>query len=140
MRFLPGDAFVVDWGGGYDLVLLPNILHHFDERACVLLLEKAHRALLPGGRAVVVEFVPDEDRVAPAQAATFALTMLALTPAGDAYTFAEYERMCRAAGFTRAEPARWPRRCLSSSSWRRASPEARPMCGDSVGLRTISII
>jgi ubiquinone/menaquinone biosynthesis C-methylase UbiE len=103
LRLLPGDAFTVDWGAGYDLVLLPNILHHFDEAGCVALLEKAHRALVPGGRAVVVEFVPDQDRVTPPQAATFALTMLALTPGGDAYTFAEYERMCRKAGFASAE-------------------------------------
>jgi ubiquinone/menaquinone biosynthesis C-methylase UbiE len=103
LRLLPGDAFTVDWGTGYDLVLLPNILHHFDEPGCVALLEKAHRALVPGGRAVVVEFVPDDDRVSPPQAATFALTMLALTPGGDAYTFAEYQRMFRKAGFAGAE-------------------------------------
>jgi hypothetical protein len=35
--------------------------------------------------------------------AAFALTMLGTTPAGDAYTFAEYERMFRAAGFARNE-------------------------------------
>jgi SAM-dependent methyltransferase len=103
LRLLPGDAFALDWGTGYDLVLLPNILHHFDEAGCVTLLEKAHRALVPGGRAVVVEFVPDADRVGPPQAATFALVMLAMTPGGDAYTFAEYERMCRKAGFAGAE-------------------------------------
>ena len=32
-----------------------------------------------------------------------ALTMLAVTPAGDAYTFAEYERMFRSVGFGRSE-------------------------------------
>jgi SAM-dependent methyltransferase len=100
---LPGDAFEVDWGTGYDVVLLTNILHHFDEPGCVALLEKTHGALAPGGRAVLVEFVPDESRVTPPQAATFALAMLALTPGGDAYTFAEYDRMCRKAGFAAAE-------------------------------------
>ncbi|WP_224244063.1 hypothetical protein [Hyalangium gracile] len=34
--------------------------------------------------------------------------MLASTPAGDAYTFAEYERMFRAAGFGRSEFIRAP--------------------------------
>jgi hypothetical protein len=29
--------------------------------------------------------------------------MLATTPSGDAYTFGEYERMCRGAGFSRSE-------------------------------------
>ncbi len=48
-----------------------------------------------------LEFIPDEDRVSPAMPAMFALVMLATTPQGDAYTFADYEPMFRAAGFSR---------------------------------------
>jgi len=62
-----------------------------------------HRALKPAGRAVTVEFVPNEDRVSPPEAATFSLTMLVTTPGGDAYTFTELERMMRNAGFARSE-------------------------------------
>ena len=102
-RTLPGSAFEVDYGSGYDLVLLTNILHHFDPAGCEALLGKVHRALAPGGRAVAVEMVPDESRVAPPDAAAFALVMLAGTPAGDAYTFTEYERMLRNVGFARSE-------------------------------------
>lgn len=98
LHLLEGSAFDVDWGTGYDLVLLPNFLHHFDEAGCVAILERAQRALAPAGRVVVVEFVPNEDRVTPPESAAFALTMLATTPAGDAYTFAEYEAMIRRAG------------------------------------------
>ena len=95
----PGSAFEVEWGVGYDLVLLPNFLHHFDEDGCRDVLRRAHAALAPGGRVVIVEFVPNEDRVSPPEAAGFALTMLAGTPGGDAYTFAEYAAMLRATGF-----------------------------------------
>ncbi len=98
----PGSAFEVDWGTDYDLVLLPNFLHHFDEPGCLEILRRAHRALVPGGRVVIVEFVPNEDRVTPPEAAAFALTMLAGTPGGDAYIFAEYEGMLRATGFANA--------------------------------------
>jgi hypothetical protein len=94
----PGSAFEVDRGDGYDLVLLPNFLHHFDENGCVTVAEGAPGAA-PRGRVVIVEFVPNEDRVTPPEAAGFALTMLAGTPGGDAYTFAEYQVMLRAAGF-----------------------------------------
>jgi 2-polyprenyl-3-methyl-5-hydroxy-6-metoxy-1,4-benzoquinol methylase len=104
---IPGSAFDVDWGGArgttYDLVLLPNFLHHFDAVACEKLLKKARAALAPGGRVVTVEFIPNEDRVSPPMAATFALVMLAHTPGGDAYTFAELDRMCRNAGLTHNE-------------------------------------
>ena len=100
---LAGSAFEVDWGGPYDLVLLTNFLHHFDAPTCERLAARAFAALAPGGRAVTLEFVPDPDRVGPPPAAGFALTMLATTAAGDAYTFAEYERVFAGAGFARSE-------------------------------------
>jgi SAM-dependent methyltransferase len=102
-RLLPGSAFAVDLGRGYDLVLLPNFLHHFDPPTNVALLRRVHEALVPGGRVAIVEFVPEADRVSPPGPAAFALKMLASTPAGDAYTLAELERMCREAGFTAVE-------------------------------------
>ncbi len=102
-RKLAGNAFDVDFGTGYDVILIPNFLHHFDPPTCVAFLKKVHAALKPGGRAVTVEFVPNPDRISPPEAASFALVMLVTTPAGDAYTFAELERMCRSAGFATSE-------------------------------------
>lgn len=100
---LPGSAFDVDWGGPYDVVLLTNFLHHFDLPTCTVLAKKARAALAPSGRCVTLEFVPNADRVTPPPTATFALTMLATTAHGDAYTFTEYERVFRDAGFARSE-------------------------------------
>ena len=102
-NLLPGDAFETDFGGPYDLVLLTNFLHHFDAATNVKLLEKVRSALSEGGRAVTLEFVPNEDRVSPPVAAAFSMTMLASTRAGDAYTFSELEKMFREAGFARSE-------------------------------------
>ena len=98
----PGSAFEGDLGQGYDYVLLTNILHHFDQPNCEKLLRRVHTALKPGGKAVILEFVPNEDRVTPPTAAAFSLVMLAGTDSGDAYTFAEYEKMLRNSGFARA--------------------------------------
>ncbi len=94
-----GSAFDVAFGGPYDIVLLTNFLHHFDPPTCVGLLKKVHGSLKPRGRVAALEFVPNEDRVSPPMAASFSLTMLATTVAGDAYTFRELETMYRAAGF-----------------------------------------
>ena len=102
-RKLPGSALDVDFGEGYDLVLVTNFLHHFDPAGCETILKKVHRALKPGGRAVTLEFVPNEDRVSPPEAATFSLVMLVMTPGGDAYTFRELDRMMRNAGFAQNE-------------------------------------
>lgn len=98
-ELLPGSAFDVDFGGPYDAVLLTNFLHHFDKPTNVGLLKKVHAALKPGGRAATLEFVPDEGRVSPPQPAGFALTMLASTPSGDAYTLSELTAVYREAGF-----------------------------------------
>lgn len=102
-RPLPGSAFEVDFGGGYDAVLLTNFLHHFDRAAIDKVTRKVRAALKPGGRAFVLEFVPHDDRVTPHTSAAFALVMLGTTPAGDAYTFAEYRELFAAAGFSRCE-------------------------------------
>ena len=96
---LPGSAFDADLGEDYDYVFLTNFLHHFDIPTNEKLLRRFCAALKPGGKALTVEFVPNEDRVSPPMAACFSTVMLANTDAGDAYTFAEYEKMFRAAGF-----------------------------------------
>jgi ubiquinone/menaquinone biosynthesis C-methylase UbiE len=98
-RLLPGNIFDVDLGDGYDVILLTNLLHHFDKASCTEILRKMHRALSDDGRLITLEFVPNEDRVSPPIAATFSLMMLGLTPAGDAYTAREHAEMLADAGF-----------------------------------------
>lgn len=96
---IAGDAFTVAWGGGYDLALVTNFLHHFDVPTCTSFLRKVQACLHPGGQIAVLEFVPGEDRLSPSLPAGFALTMLAETAGGDAYTFSELSAMLRDAGF-----------------------------------------
>jgi ubiquinone/menaquinone biosynthesis C-methylase UbiE len=99
---IEGSAFDVDFGSDYDVILLTNFLHHFDPPTCETLLRKVRAALADGGRAVTLEFVPNEDRVTPPDAAGFSMQMLIGTPSGDAYTFSELERMFANAGFSRS--------------------------------------
>jgi len=105
---LPGSAFDLDFGKDYDIVLLTGFLHHFDPQTIDTILRKAHAALKPGGRAVTVEFVPNEDRVTPPTTAAFSMIMLGTTRAGDAYPYSEYDKMFRKAGFTLNELRRGP--------------------------------
>lgn len=101
VAFRPGSAFEANLGDGYDIVLLTNIFHHFDIPTCEKLMRRVHAALKPGGKAITLEFVPNEDRVTPPMAAAFSLIMLAGTDAGDAYTLAQYEKMFGNAGFVK---------------------------------------
>ena len=104
-HLIPGSAFDSDFGEGYDLALITNFLHHFDPPTCTSFMRKVHAALKPGGRVAIAELVPNPDRISPATAATFSMIMLATTPAGDAYTFAELESISKNAGFKKVEMA-----------------------------------
>lgn len=101
-HLIPGSAFDVDFGADFDLALITNFLHHFDAETNTNFLRKVFEALKPNGKAIILEFVPNDDRVSPPAEALFSLVMLAATPAGDAYTFRELGDMCRAAGFANA--------------------------------------
>jgi 2-polyprenyl-3-methyl-5-hydroxy-6-metoxy-1,4-benzoquinol methylase len=98
-HLIPGSAFEAEIGQGYDAVLVTNFLHHFDPPANESLLKKFFAAMNPGAQLVLLEVVPNEDRVSPPYSAMFSMTMLANTEHGDAYTFAELSRMCSNAGF-----------------------------------------
>jgi ubiquinone/menaquinone biosynthesis C-methylase UbiE len=100
---LPGSAFDVDFGGSYDLVLITNFLHHFDPPTNERFLRKVFTSLKPEGKAVTLEFCPNDDRVTPLTPARFAITMLQSTAHGDAYTFPELDAMFRHAGFRSSE-------------------------------------
>jgi 2-polyprenyl-3-methyl-5-hydroxy-6-metoxy-1,4-benzoquinol methylase len=99
-RALPGDAFKIDWGTGYDVALVTNFLHHFDPPTCEGLLRKIAGTLNPGGRVAVLEFVPNDDRISPPMPASFVMNMLAGTAGGNAYTFKELREMLVASGFS----------------------------------------
>jgi ubiquinone/menaquinone biosynthesis C-methylase UbiE len=99
-RSLPGDAFKVEFPVGFDVALVTNFLHHFDAPTCTDFLRKVQVALKPGGRVVVLEFVPNADRVSPPIPARFSLAMLTGTAGGDAYTLAELRQQLEGAGFS----------------------------------------
>jgi len=102
-RTIAGDAFAVDYGTGFDVALVTNFLHHFDQPTNVTFLKRVAGALKKGGRVVILEFVPNDDRVTPPMAARFSLVMLASTAGGDAFTFDELTRMLSEAGFRDAK-------------------------------------
>jgi ubiquinone/menaquinone biosynthesis C-methylase UbiE len=100
---LPGNALEVTYGTGFDVVLVPNLIHHWDRETIHLFLRKVHEALAPRGRVVVVEFAPNDDRITPPDVAAFAVNMLVHTSGGDAYTASEHREMLRNAGFSDCE-------------------------------------
>jgi len=100
---IAGNALEVDLGSGYDIVVIANFLQLLDVKSIDKLMRKVHAALVPGGGAITLGFIPDDGRVTPPIDASFGMIALAFTAEGDAYTVGEYERMFQNAGFSRSE-------------------------------------
>ncbi|MCS7001738.1 MAG: methyltransferase domain-containing protein [Dehalococcoidia bacterium] len=67
------------------------------------LLRRTFRALAPGGRVVIRDFILEPDKTAPRWAVLFALNMLVATRGGATYTEAEYSAWLEEAGFVSIE-------------------------------------
>lgn len=88
---------------GYDLAFLSAIIHSNSPEQNQALFGKVSRALNPGGRIVVSDFVMDEDRSGPVFGVFFALNMLVNTPLGDTYTESEISGWMTDAGMSFVE-------------------------------------
>jgi SAM-dependent methyltransferase len=95
-----GDLRTDSFGQDYDLILASAICHMLDEAENQDLFRRCARALAPGGRLVIRDFVLEPDRTQPTEAALFALNMLTATPHGNVYTEAEYRNWLQFAGFS----------------------------------------
>jgi ubiquinone/menaquinone biosynthesis C-methylase UbiE len=98
--FLEGDLFDAEYGKNYDTVFFSNILHIYNPEENKTLFKKIHRALVPGGRFILVDLFLRENKTDPYDAALFSLTMLMFTATGKTYTFKETEALLKATGFT----------------------------------------
>ncbi len=94
-----GDLRSDEFTNDFDLVLVSAICHMLGPRENQSLLERCFRALAPGGRVVVQDFLLQSDKTAPKSAVLFSLNMLVGTREGSSYSVDEYAGWLRAAGF-----------------------------------------
>jgi SAM-dependent methyltransferase len=98
LTFYPGDFFV-DPLPAADVLVMGRILHNWDGSVRTMLLEKAYRAISPGGALVVYDPLIDGERRRDPHGLLSSLNMLIETPAGSEYTAAECESWMTRAGF-----------------------------------------
>jgi len=103
-EYLPGNLREVDFGQEkFDLALLGNIVHSEGEASSKALFRRLHAALRPGGRLVIIDLLPAEDRSGPPPAIFFALNMLVNTETGDTFTLSEYRAWLTESGYDAIE-------------------------------------
>jgi (2Fe-2S) ferredoxin/predicted O-methyltransferase YrrM len=103
-----GDMLRDPLGENYDLILISAICHMFSPQENRELLQRAYKALAPGGRVVVQDFILEPNRTAPRAAALFSLNMLVGTQAGSSYSEPEYTSWLHDAGFSDVRRVRLP--------------------------------
>lgn len=109
MSWIGGDYLETDYGSGYDLVIMANIIHQELVPAAAEIIRRAAGALAPGGRAVVVDFAIDDDKRENLLGSLFAINMRSF---GDTYSEPELRAWMEDAGLVDVSrrnlgPDRW---------------------------------
>jgi predicted O-methyltransferase YrrM len=107
------NLFVDPLPTGCDAAVIANLLHDFSPGRCAEILARVAAALPAGGRLVIMEIVPDDERTGPPLAVAFAAAMVVNTAGGDAHTAARYREWLADAGFTDIRQHRLPGRMVT---------------------------
>ena len=95
----PANAFADPLPEGCDAAVVANFLHDFSPERAAAILGRVADALPSGGRLIVMEIAPEDDRSGPPLPAVFTVTMIVNTEGGIAYTRPELREMIERAGF-----------------------------------------
>ena len=96
----PANIFESPLPDGCDTAVIANVLHDFSPARAREILARVAAALPPGGRVVILEIVPDEERRSPPLAVAFSVAMIVNTAGGDAHTVSQYRAWLEEAGLT----------------------------------------
>ena len=83
----------------YDVVTIFGALHQESPAQIVDILKRAHRALRPGGRILILDMMTDATHTAPKFSALFAVNMALTTENGWVFADTELKEWLREAGF-----------------------------------------
>ena len=111
----PANMFADPLPGGCDTAVLANVLHDFSPDRAREILARVVAALPGGGRVVVLEIVPDDERRGPPLAVAFSVAMIVNTAGGDAHTAAQYRAWLEEAGLERVAVTPIPGRMVTAA-------------------------
>ena len=99
VSFAEGNFYHDEFPDGFDFAWISAIIHQHGRAESQNLYGKTFRALNPGGRIAVRDFVMNPDRTSPSQGTLFGINMLVNTQNGRVYTFDEIYADLESAGF-----------------------------------------
>lgn len=103
VRFLAGNVLTDTWPSDHDTVLMSYLFSAVDEAAIAYLLERTFANLPPGGTVVVHDFMVEDDKTGPPEAALWFLTCMFNCPEAVVLTPRMIEQKLDQAGFERIE-------------------------------------
>lgn len=106
VSFREGDLLADEFGEGADVVVLANILHHFDPATNRSILARAHRALKTGGTVAIFDIEAPSADAPPEAAGDAAALFFRITSNSACFPGAAYLEWLAAVGFTDAKVAR----------------------------------
>jgi precorrin-6B methylase 2 len=95
---IPGDMFRDEWPTGFDVHLISNVLHDWDEPRVEELLAKSYAALPAGGSLIVHDVHINADKTGPLHAAEYSALLMNITE-GKCYSVGEMRGFFAALGF-----------------------------------------
>jgi SAM-dependent methyltransferase len=103
-QLLGEDIFSVAPGDhAFDLVILGNLCHLFDDDTNRSLVHRVARWLAPGGTVAIIDWLPNERRDGPRSVALYAIELVRRAPGGQLYPFSSYAGWLRERGFEKIE-------------------------------------
>ena len=99
VSLVEGNFYRDELPSGFDFAWISAIIHQHGRAESQALYGKTLRALNPGGRIAVRDFVMEPARTAPTQGTLFGINMLVQTQKGMVYTFEEIQADLESVGF-----------------------------------------
>src|SRR5688572_26591908 len=99
VRVIEGDMFKQGLPRAFDVHLISNVLHDWNENTVRELLKKSYAALEPGGMLIIHDVHINEEKTGPLPNASYSAMLMHATE-GKCYSTAELYPMLREIGFT----------------------------------------
>ncbi len=98
VEVIAGDIFKDEWPRGFDVHLISNVLHDWEEPAVLDLLRKSHEALPVGGLLIIHDAFINAEKTGPLHVAEYSALLMQITE-GKCYSVGEMRSYLSKTGF-----------------------------------------